>query len=59
MEKLQQLLLSLELEAELLRSQLLAVNQEQLGHTQEVTALQRKQQEAENKVSRRIKDLLI
>ena len=59
MEKLQQSLLSLELEAELLRSKLLAVNQEQLGHTQEVTVLQRNHQEAENKVSWRIQDILI
>ncbi|KAM9345492.1 ninein-like protein [Symphorus nematophorus] len=49
-EKLQQSLLSVESEAELLRSQLHAVNQEKLGHAQEVTELQRKLQDAQNKV---------
>ncbi|XP_030296914.1 LOW QUALITY PROTEIN: ninein-like protein [Sparus aurata] len=49
-EKLQQSLLSLESETELLRSQLHAVNQEKLGHAQEVSDLQRKLQVAQNKV---------
>ncbi|XP_073338292.1 ninein-like protein isoform X2 [Pagrus major] len=49
-EKLQQSLLSLESEAELLRSQLHAVNQEKLGHAQEASDLQRKLQVAQNKV---------
>ncbi|XP_056252042.1 ninein-like protein [Seriola aureovittata] len=49
-ENLQQCLLSLESEAELLRSQLHAVSQEKLSHAQEVTDLQRKLQDAHNKV---------
>uniref|UniRef100_A0A8C4NR43 EF-hand domain-containing protein n=1 Tax=Dicentrarchus labrax TaxID=13489 RepID=A0A8C4NR43_DICLA len=49
-EKLQQSALSLESEAELLRSQLHAVNQEKLGRAQEVTDLQRKLQDAQEKV---------
>ncbi|XP_076599233.1 ninein-like protein isoform X2 [Chaetodon auriga] len=49
-EKLQQSLLSLESEAELLRSQLHTVNQEKLGHAQEVSDLQRKLHDAQNKV---------
>ncbi|XP_076018780.1 ninein-like protein isoform X3 [Genypterus blacodes] len=49
-EKLQEALLSVEAEAELLRSQLHAVNQEKLGHAHEVTDLQRKLQEAQEKV---------
>lgn len=51
MEKLQQSLLSLESEAELLRSQLHAINQEKLGHAQEVTVLQKELQDAQKKVS--------
>lgn len=50
MEKLQQSVLSLESEAELLRSQLAAVSREKLGHAQEVTELQRKLQDAHDKV---------
>ncbi|XP_023264353.1 ninein-like protein isoform X3 [Seriola lalandi dorsalis] len=50
-ENLQQCLLSLESEAELLRSQLHAVSQEKLSHAQEVTDLQRKLQDAHNKVT--------
>lgn len=50
MEKLQQALHSLEEEAELVRSQLSDVNQEKLGHTQEVSDLRRKLQDAEKKV---------
>ncbi|KAM8738035.1 ninein-like protein isoform 4-T4 [Acanthopagrus schlegelii] len=49
-EKLQESLLSLESETELLRSQLHTVNQEKLGHAQEVSDLQRKLQIAQNKV---------
>ncbi|XP_041802842.1 ninein-like protein isoform X2 [Chelmon rostratus] len=49
-EKLQQSLLSLESEAELLRTQLHAVNQEKLGHAQEVSDLQRELQSAQSKV---------
>ncbi|XP_070832914.1 ninein-like protein isoform X4 [Chaetodon trifascialis] len=49
-EKLQQSLLSLESEAEVLRSQLHAVSQEKLGHAQEVSDLQRKLRDAQNKV---------
>ncbi|XP_050932487.1 LOW QUALITY PROTEIN: ninein-like protein [Lates calcarifer] len=49
-EKLQQSVLSLESEAELLRSQLAAVSREKLGHAQEVTELQRKLQDAHDKV---------
>ncbi|XP_069394153.1 ninein-like protein isoform X2 [Paralichthys olivaceus] len=49
-EKLQQLLLALESEAELLRSQLHAVSREKLGHAQEVTDLQRALDDARNKV---------
>ncbi|KAF7652016.1 hypothetical protein LDENG_00102640 [Lucifuga dentata] len=49
-EKLQESLFSLESEAELLRSQLHAVTQEKVGHAQEVTELQRKFQEAQEKV---------
>lgn len=49
-EKLQQALHSLEEEAELVRSQLSNVNQEKLGHTQEVSDLRRKLQDAEKKV---------
>lgn len=51
MEKLQQSLLSVESEVELLRSQLHTVNEEKLSHDQEVTDLQRKLQDAQNKVS--------
>ncbi|XP_071380937.1 ninein-like protein, partial [Centroberyx affinis] len=49
-EKLQESLLSLDSEAELLRSQLHAVSQEKTGHAQEVAGLQRKLQEAQDKV---------
>ncbi|KAM6915924.1 ninein-like protein [Xenentodon cancila] len=49
-EKLQQQLVTLEMEAELLRSQLQAVTRENLGHTQEVSELQRKLRDALNKV---------
>ncbi|KAL7383093.1 hypothetical protein ABVT39_004747 [Epinephelus coioides] len=49
-EKLQQAVLSVEAESELLRSQLHAVTQEKLNHAQEVTDLQRKLQDALNKV---------
>ncbi|XP_070771860.1 ninein-like protein [Enoplosus armatus] len=49
-EKLQQAALSLESEAELLRSQLHAVSQEKLGHAQEVTDQQSKLQDARSKV---------
>ncbi|XP_044228059.1 ninein-like protein isoform X4 [Thunnus albacares] len=49
-EELQQALISLESEAELLRSQLNAVSREKLGHAQEVTDTQRKLQDAQNKV---------
>ncbi|KAM7409198.1 hypothetical protein PAMA_002747 [Pampus argenteus] len=52
METLQQALLSLEFEAKLLRSQLHAVSQEKLGHTQEMTDVQRKLQDAQNKVEK-------
>lgn len=51
MEKLQQSVVSLESEAELLRSQLHAVHQEKLVHAQEVSDLQRKLQDAQSKVS--------
>lgn len=50
MEKLQQSLLSVESEAELLRSQLHAVNQDKLDHVQEVSDLQGTLQEAQRKV---------
>lgn len=43
-------LVSLEADAELLRSQLLAVGQEKLGQEREATELQRKLQDAEGKV---------
>ncbi|XP_029376630.1 ninein-like protein isoform X2 [Echeneis naucrates] len=49
-EKLQQSVLSLELEAELLRSQLNTSNQHKLGHSQEVTELQKKLQDTHNTV---------
>lgn len=49
-EKLQQSVLSLEAEAELLRSQLAAVSQEKLSHVQDATELQRKLQEAQSRV---------
>ncbi|KAI3363544.1 hypothetical protein L3Q82_012147 [Scortum barcoo] len=49
-EKLQQSVVSLESEAELLRSQLHTVNQEKLCHAQEVNDLQRKLQVAQSKV---------
>ncbi|CAK6979811.1 ninein-like protein [Scomber scombrus] len=49
-EQLQQAVLSLQTEAELLRSQLLAVTQEKVGHAQEVTDVHRKLQDAQNKV---------
>ncbi|XP_034537548.1 ninein-like protein [Notolabrus celidotus] len=49
-EKLQQSLLSVESEAELLRSQLHAINQEKLRHAQEGRELQGKLQEAQRKV---------
>ncbi|XP_026045805.1 ninein-like protein isoform X4 [Astatotilapia calliptera] len=49
-EKLQQSLLSLESEAELLRSQLAAISQEKLSHAQDATELQRKLQEAQSRV---------
>ncbi|XP_062256648.1 ninein-like protein isoform X2 [Platichthys flesus] len=49
-EKLQQSLVTLESEAELLRSQLHAVSREKLGHAQEVTDLQRALEDARNKV---------
>uniref|UniRef100_UPI0037E8D2BE ninein-like protein n=1 Tax=Semicossyphus pulcher TaxID=241346 RepID=UPI0037E8D2BE len=49
-EKLQQSLLSVEAEAELLRSQLHAVNQVKLGHVQEVSDVQRKLQDTQRKV---------
>ncbi|XP_030604234.1 ninein-like protein isoform X2 [Archocentrus centrarchus] len=49
-EKLQQSLFSLESEAELLRSQLTAINQEKLSHAQEVTELQRKLKDAQIRV---------
>nr|XP_046257043.1 ninein-like protein isoform X2 [Scatophagus argus] len=49
-EKLQQSLPSLESEAELLRSHLHAINQEKLGHAQEVTDLQKELQDAQKKV---------
>lgn len=51
MERLQQALHSLEEEAALLRSKLSAVNQEKVGHAQEVGCLQRELQDAEKKVS--------
>ncbi|KAG7999654.1 Ninein-like protein [Nibea albiflora] len=50
MEKLQQALLAVEAEAELLRSQLHAVNQDKLSHTQEVSDTHRKLHNAQNKV---------
>lgn len=50
-EQLQLCLLSVESEAELLRSQLLAVTQEKLGHKQEVSELQGALQDAQSKVS--------
>ncbi|XP_051815987.1 ninein-like protein isoform X44 [Acanthochromis polyacanthus] len=49
-EKLQQRLLSLESEAELLRSQLLSVSQDGRGHAHEAGELHRKLQEAQSKV---------
>ncbi|CAB1416018.1 unnamed protein product [Pleuronectes platessa] len=49
-EKLQQSLLTLESEAEPLRSQLHAVSREKLGHAQEVADLQRALDDARNKV---------
>ncbi|XP_024660463.2 ninein-like protein isoform X8 [Maylandia zebra] len=49
-EKLQQSVLSLESEAELLRSQLAAISQEKLSHAQDATELQRKLQEAQSRV---------
>ncbi|XP_029131422.1 ninein-like protein isoform X2 [Labrus bergylta] len=49
-EKLQQSLLSVEPEVELLRSQLHAVNQVNLGHAQEVPDLQRKLQDGQSKI---------
>lgn len=49
-ETLQQQVISLQEEAKLLRSQLLIVTQEKLGHTQEVTELRRKLREADGKV---------
>lgn len=49
-EALQSSAHSLEADAERLRSQLHAVTQEKLGHAQEVTELQRKLQEAHDKV---------
>lgn len=49
-EALQSSALSLEADAQRLRSQLHAVTQEKLGHAQEVTELQRKLQEAHHKV---------
>ncbi|XP_044069875.1 ninein-like protein isoform X2 [Siniperca chuatsi] len=49
-EKLQQAALSLESEAELLRSQLHAVSQEKLGRAQEASELRRKLRDAQNKV---------
>lgn len=51
MEKLQQSLLSVDSEVERLRSQLHTVKEEKLSHAQEVTDLQRKLQDAQNKVS--------
>ncbi|XP_074532507.1 ninein-like protein isoform X3 [Halichoeres trimaculatus] len=49
-EKLQQSLLAEEAEAELLRSQLHAINQEKLGHTQEVSDLQGALQKTQRKL---------
>ncbi|CAJ1067039.1 ninein-like protein isoform X3 [Xyrichtys novacula] len=49
-EKLQQSLLSVESEAERLRSQLHAVSQEKLGHAQGVSDLQKKLQDAQRKM---------
>ncbi|XP_029927171.1 ninein-like protein [Myripristis murdjan] len=49
-EKLQESLFALDSETELLRSQLHAVSQEKTGHAQEVGDLQRKLQEAQDKV---------
>ncbi|XP_037829479.1 ninein-like protein isoform X3 [Kryptolebias marmoratus] len=49
-EKLQQQVISLQDEAELLRSQLLTATQEKLGHAQEVTELRRKLQEVGTKM---------
>ncbi|XP_042084798.1 ninein-like protein isoform X5 [Haplochromis burtoni] len=49
-EKLQQSVLSLESEAELLRSQLATISQEKLSHAQDATELQRKLQEAQSRV---------
>lgn len=48
--ELHQSLLSLETDSELLRSQLQAVNQEKLSQVQEVTELQKKLHNAEDKV---------
>lgn len=50
MVELHQLLLSLEADSELLRSQLNAVSQEKLSQEQDGSELQRKLQEAEKKV---------
>lgn len=50
MEKLQQRVVSLESEAGLLHTQLHAANQETLGHTQEVSELQRRLQDAHRKM---------
>lgn len=50
-ERLQRALHSLEEEAELLRSKLSSVNQEKVGHAQEVRCLQRELLDAEKKVS--------
>lgn len=49
-EKLQKCVVSLESEVELLRSQFRSVSQQKLDHGQEVTDLQRKLQDAQNKV---------
>lgn len=48
--EMHQSLLSLETDSKLLRSQLHAVSQENLSQAQEVTELQRKLQDAEDKV---------
>lgn len=50
MAELHQSLHTLVTDSELLRSQLNAVSQEKLSHTQDVTDLQKKLQDAENKV---------
>lgn len=57
--EMHQSLLSLETDSQLLRSQLHAVSQENLNQAQEVTELQRKLQDAEDKVGHGYDRLLV